>query len=385
MQHTDKKLKMKCVVVIKRLGKKEIAQYTRKESRKRSNKPRVRRLILSDEEDEESDQQKEEQKSKLQGNIIKIFTGVLTLTPHGFIFADAPVPSTSLTINKEQLPAPKSQFIVEKLCAPAQKPTYTIYDVSDSEDDLFIPGNTTSLNTVEDDDECIILDSDEEIFSATPRIKMEQRDTSEAEIDANQELSDVNGDGSNGSGRDSPERFFPELSQPFLDEIAAEDEAAKAAEAHATTSTTSEKTKQTNERNLDSIVAQHKSKAKEKKTLLTEPKALDVNRRHTNKRFTLATGSDKSNPPSSFAAKLRKDQDLSSYNRCVREADAKKSRKHILPASEQAAEKRDDKKKPSDESKKKNISVSKEKSQGAVPVKVLLLHASHYALNYNFS
>lgn len=344
---------MKCVVVLKRLTHTEIRRYHNGQATSSSKrlKPRVRRLVVSD---DEEDEPVETLKTNLSQNVR---TG-------GTSNEHTPALKASSTEKQPEVPSStsKTKFVVEKLptslaeqtnksntpkpASHQQQSQYTVFDVSDSDDDIFPPKDTsiqsakTGASTNDYDDDVIDLSSDEETFSCTPRqIKSEPMDApDEPENPTIHASSDDDSDSSSQDSRDSDGPFFPVLSQGILAEIEAEEaeEAAEKAALDEPSTSDGRKSKSTTEK-LESIVAQQRSKPKEKQTILTAPKALDTGRSHTNRRFSLATGSsgkgkNSSRAKNSFRDKLTKDQDLMGYAMDVKNATSKNKNAPVLPA-----------------------------------------------------
>ncbi len=139
----------------------------------------------------------------------------------------------------------------------------------------------------EDDDEVIVLSSDEETFSVPQRhfqIKIERPNTPTKSVSrVDDEKSSLTSDECSKSGSSSSEDdgpFFPELSQPFLKEIEDEDQM---------DGDVPEKSRENGDDDkLKNLVSSGRFKPKAKTTLPIEPRGLPLHQ--AGRRFTLTTG-----------------------------------------------------------------------------------------------
>lgn len=190
-----------------------------------------------------------------------------------------------LNVSKETTPHDKHPVnaAVNTEAKTSLKDPLSVDDLSDDSNDCesFQP---THVSIWENDDDVIVLSSDEETFSV-PNFKVELSDGSNqsSSSDVSKDSSarnDMKDPCSSSSGRDSP--FFPQLSQNFLEEIAAEERE----EANS-----SNKTNLNPDVRLESLVASGRFKSTERTTLPTIPKFIPLHQAGRRK-GSLTTGGE---------------------------------------------------------------------------------------------
>ncbi|KAK4022260.1 hypothetical protein OUZ56_007739 [Daphnia magna] len=319
----DVKLKLDCKVVIEGLPKHFTVSGTNVTCNKTHTKKRVkgkrRLLCISDTESEgeeilengnhhpKNPPVKAESKGKQLKNVINLEEPTSSLDDYsdedGVILS--PIPSTSNASSNHLVT--KSKFVVEKLSSAMEAEQKMFSDDSDTKRRM-LPAPSMRVENFEEfvgeceilkvdtanlqrahhypdsDDDVIILSSgDEETFSSQTRFKQEPidvPDSSSVNHDAEKPLSIDENDTSSSSDEED-NRFFPELSQAFLNEIAQEE-----SDEEQTNLSRKISGRGTDVDKLNTLVKSGRFIPKGKMTLPTEPLTLNNPPRG---RFTLAT------------------------------------------------------------------------------------------------